>query len=147
MENTKYTFYVVRDRYGDPVEIKEVLSFRGARTINVRTHSKECVADQVYPIYFFDTPEDPLSFCEHVESLEIGLSLLVQRSSWVGSEVPDGLMKSANRMDEGFRRFRTDCKHTRDMLISAAERMGHSPIEVILCDRPLYDWEKGSGKA
>ena len=135
----KHNFYIVRDRFGDVTNVKEVLDFnRGS--VKVNTYLKGIVTVQSYPVSFFDDINDPLSFSEGCPDLKTGLDMLVQASFWVGSG-SDEMMKAADKMDDGCRRFRTNSEHGRLMLMSAAERMGKA-IEVFLCDRPLYEWEE-----
>lgn len=136
----KHNFYIVRDRFGDVTNVKEVVDCnRGLVFVNV--YLKDVVAVQRYPESFFDNISDPLSFSESCPDLKTGLDLLVQESFWFGSGVSSALMKAADKMDKGCRRFRTNSEPGRELLMSAAERMGKT-IEVLLCDRPLYEWEE-----
>ena len=136
----KHNFYIVRDRFGDVTNVKEVVNCnRGLVKVNV--YLKGIDAVQTYPASFFDDETDPLSFTEGCSDLQAGLNMLVQSSFWFGSGVSNALMKAADKMNDGCQRFRTNSEPGRELLLSAAERMGKT-IEVILCDRPLYEWEE-----
>ena len=136
----KHNFYIVRDRFGDVTNVKEVLDCnRGLVKVNVYLKGIDDV--QTYPASFFDDMTDPLSFSEGCSDLKTGLDMLVQESFWFSSGVSNALMKAADKMDNGCQRFRTNSEPGRELLMSAAERMGKA-IEVFLCDRPLYEWEE-----
>lgn len=136
----KHNFYVVRDRFGDVTNVKEVVDCnRGS--VKVNTYLKGIDDVQTYPASFFDDMTDPLSFSEGCADLKTGLDLLVQESFWFGSGVSNALIKAADKMDNGCQRFRTNSEPGREFLLSAATRMGKT-IEVFLCDRPLYEWEE-----
>ena len=138
----KHNFYIVRDRFGDVTNVKEVLDGnQGLVSVNVYLKDIDIQKYSAkYPASFFDDMNDPLSFSEVCPDLQTGLDLLVQSSFWFGSGVSNALMMAADRMDDGCQRFRTDSEMGRELLLSAAKRMGKT-IEVILCDRPLYEWE------
>ena len=136
----KHNFYIIRDRFGDVTNVKEVVDCNRGM-VYANTYLKDFVALQKYPETFFDNINDPLSFSESCPDLKTGLDLLVQSSFWFGSGVSNALMQAADRMDNGCQRFRTNSEPGRELLLSAAKRMGKT-IEVILCDRPLYEWEE-----
>ena len=135
----KHNFYIVRDRFGDVTNVKEIVNCNRGM-VYANTYLKDLVALQKYPETFFDNATDPLSFTEGCSDLQTGLNMLVHSSFWFGSGVSNALMQCADRMDDGCQRFRTDSEMGRELLLSAAKRMGKT-IEVILCDRPLYEWE------
>ena len=136
----KHNFYIVRDRFGDVTNVKEVVDCNQG-SVSVNVYLKDIVAVQRYPASFFDDMKDPLSFSEACPDLETALNLLVHESFWFGSGVSNALMKAADKMDDGCQRFRTNSEPGRELLMSAAKRMGKT-IEVFLCDRPLYEWEE-----
>jgi hypothetical protein len=141
----RHKYYLRKDRHGEntcAIEVLGLAEHQGMVRVCTFTTKSESVTE--YRLSLFDSTETAEWFfpAEGINSLEEARAALVPTSYWVNSKICD--LSSVSRMMkcQNFRYRTNDLEAV--TIIKTVSGILETPVEVIMCDWPSYEWEDPS---